>query len=72
MDDKLIKRSIMTSAFLCILALLMCLLALYFRWVEIAIVMAVLTLLQAYMICIWLGKKRRSKSHFRRNTPKHS
>lgn len=70
MDDKLIKRSIMTSAFLCVLALLMCVLALYFKWIEIAIVMAIMALLQAYMICLWMGKRRRARTHFRKHTPK--
>lgn len=70
MDEQQIRRNLTTSALLCILCLALCLLTLYFRWTEIAIVMAVLALLQAYMTCIWLNRKRNPKSHFRKNPPR--
>ncbi|HIY36545.1 MAG TPA: hypothetical protein H9972_07475 [Candidatus Paraprevotella stercorigallinarum] len=72
MDEKLIRRNLLTSGLLCVLCLAMCLLALFFRWTEIAIVMAVLALLQAYMACVWLNKKRKPQSHFRKKQPRRS
>jgi uncharacterized protein involved in cysteine biosynthesis len=58
MDEKTIKRSLNTSIVLCILCFLLCIVALIFHWVPMAIVMAAFCLLQAYMTCIWLHRKR--------------
>lgn len=52
------------SIVLCVLCLLLCIVALFFRWIQIAIIMAGFALIQAYMICIWRGRKRRSNRQF--------
>lgn len=64
MDEKTIKRSLNTSIVLCILCFLLCIVALIFHWVLMAIVMAAFCLLQAYMTCIWLHRKRHPRRHF--------
>ena len=46
--------------------LLLLVVALIFNWVEIAIVMAIAALLQAYVVCLWLNRKRHPHTHFRR------
>ena len=53
MDENIIKRNLNTSIVLCILCIVLCVVALVFHWVWMAGIMAVLALLQAYMICIW-------------------
>lgn len=65
MDAKTIQRNLYTSGILCVLCLLMCILALFFHWIEIAVATAVLAVIQAYMVCVWLNRKRHPKTHFR-------
>lgn len=65
MDDKTINRSLYTSIALCVLCLLLLIVALLFQWVEIAIAMALLSLVQAYLICVWLHRKRNARRHKR-------
>lgn len=64
MDENIIKRNLNTSIVLCFLCLVLCVVALVFHWVWMAGIMAVLALLQAYMICIWLHRKRHPRRHF--------
>lgn len=65
MDEKTISRNLATSALLCVLSLLLVIVALVFDWVEIAIAMAIAALIQAYMVCVWLNRKRHPRTHFR-------
>lgn len=65
MNEKTINRNLATSVVLCILSLLLLGAALFFGWEIIAIAMAIAALLQAYMICIWLSRKRHPREHFR-------
>lgn len=69
MDKRIIERSLYTCIALCALCLLLCVLALLMRWVEVAVCMAVLALIQAYMVCVWLRRKRQPQRHFRKRTP---
>ncbi len=65
MNEKSINRNLATSVILCVLSLLLLAAALVFNWVEIAIAMAIAALLQAYLVCVWLGRKRHPRQHFR-------
>lgn len=67
MNEKSINRNLATSVILCVLSLLLLTVALVFNWVEIAIAMAIAALLQAYLICVWLNRKRHPRQHFRHN-----
>lgn len=66
MNEKTINRNLASSATLCVLSLLLLVVALIFNWVEIAIAMAIAALLQAYVVCLWLHRKRHPHTHFRR------
>ena len=70
MDDKIINRSLYTSVTLCVLCLLLLIVALLFQWVEIAIAMALLVLVQSYLVCVWLHRKRHPlRRHTRKRRP---
>lgn len=63
MDDKTLRRNTATSVILCILCILVGIAALLLQWKEAAIIMAALSLLQAYFIFLWLNRSRRRKKH---------
>lgn len=69
MNDKTINRNLYTSIALCVLCLLLFIAALLFQWVEIAIAMALLSLVQAYLICVWIHRKRSAHRHKRPTYP---
>lgn len=66
MDENTVRRNLTSSIILLVLCLAMCIIALLLSMTKIAIVMAVLALLQAYFCCIWLNRKRNPKRHFDR------
>ena len=69
MNENTIKRNLATSVVLCVLSLLLLGVALFVDWVLIAIAMAIAALLQAYLICVWLNRKRHPREHFRHKNP---
>lgn len=65
MDDRTLRRNTTTSVVLCILCILVGTASLLLQWKEVAVIMAVLSLLQAYFVFLWLNRSRRRKKHIK-------
>lgn len=71
MDGKLIEYNLTTSCILIILATVLCAIAIYFKWTEIAILLGILAVLQLFMVFVWYQHKRKLIIQSKHKFPKH-
>lgn len=71
MDGKLIERNLTMGCLLSILAVVLCAIAIYFKWTEIAILSGVLAVLQTCMTFVWYRHRRKLKIQSGQNSLKH-
>lgn len=70
MDDKTIRRNLLTNCILLILCLFIIPATLFLRWTAMTMIMGGFAAIQIFFICLWWNRKRNYKPRFQNKTYK--